>query len=67
MATILKSNQREFKEDPNKIDNFRLYSDVSRIKKGIKPRNLNFDLRQLNPGQYSAPYHFHRFAENYLW
>lgn len=63
MATILKSNQREFKENPNKIDNFRLLSDVSRIKKGIKPQNLNFDLRQLNPGQFSAPYHFHRYAE----
>jgi len=63
MATILKSNQREFKENPNKIDNFRLFSDVSRIKKGIKPQNLNFDLRQLNPGQFSAPYHFHRYAE----
>ena len=63
MATVLKSNQREFEETPNKIDNFRLFSDVSRIRKGIKPRNLNFDLRQLNPGQYSAPYHFHRYAE----
>jgi uncharacterized cupin superfamily protein len=63
MATILRSSQREFKEDPNKIDNFRLFSDVSRIKKGIKPQNLNFDLRQLNPNQYSTPYHFHRFAE----
>lgn len=63
MATILKSDNREFKEDPNKIDNFRIFSDVSRIKKGIKPQNLNFDLRKLNPGQYSAPYHFHRFAE----
>jgi uncharacterized cupin superfamily protein len=63
MATILKSNQREFKEEPNKIDNFRLFSDVSRINKGIKPQNLNFDLRQLNPGQYSAPYHFHKFTE----
>lgn len=63
MATVLKSDQREFKEDPNKIDNFRLFSDVSRIKKGIKPQNLNFDLRQLNAGQFSAPYHFHRFAE----
>ncbi len=63
MATILKSNEREFKENPGKIDNFRILSDVSRIKKGIEPKNLNFDLRQLNPGQYSAPYHFHRFAE----
>lgn len=63
MATILKSDQREFKEDPNKIDNFRLLSDVSRIRKGLKPQNLNFDIRQLNQGQFSAPYHFHRFAE----
>jgi len=63
MATILKSDQIEFEESPNKIDNFRLFSDVSRIKKGINPQNLNFDLRQLNPDQYSAPYHFHRFAE----
>jgi len=63
MATILKCDKREFKEDPNKIDKFRLFSDVSRRKNGITPKNLNFDLRLLNPGQFSAPYHFHRFAE----
>jgi uncharacterized cupin superfamily protein len=63
MATILKSTQREFKEDPDKIDGFRIFSDVSIAKKGIKPQNLNFDLRQLNPGQYCAAYHFHRYAE----
>ena len=63
MASILKSNEREFKEDLNKIDNFRLFSDVSRATKGINPQNLNFDLRQLNPGQYNAAYHFHRYAE----
>jgi uncharacterized cupin superfamily protein len=33
------------------------------MKKGLNPENLNFDLRQLNPDQYSAPYHFHRYAE----
>ncbi len=63
MATVLKSNQREFKEVPNKIDNFRLFTDFSIINKGIKPQNLNFDLRQLNPGQYSTLYHFHRYSE----
>jgi len=63
MAKILKCAEREFKENPGKIDNFRLFSDISRIKKGIDPENLNFDLRQLNPGQFSAPFHFHRFAE----
>ena len=63
MATILKSSEREFKEDPNKIDNFRLFSDVSRIRKGVDPKYLNFDLRQLNPDQYCSAYHFHRHAE----
>ncbi len=63
MATILKSDKREFKEAPNKIDNYRLLTDVSKIKSGVNPKNLNFDLRLLNPGQFSAPYHFHRNSE----
>src|SRR5690554_3400853 len=63
MATILKEDQREFKESPNKRDNYRIFTEVSRIKKGINPENLIFDLRQLNPEEYSAPYHFHRYAE----
>jgi uncharacterized cupin superfamily protein len=63
MATILKSDHREFQESPNKIDNFRIFTDVSRNRMGLNPENLNFDLRQLNPYQYSTPYHFHRYAE----
>ena len=63
MATIIKSSEREFQENANKIDNFRLFSDISRIKKGVNPKNLNFDLRHLPPGQYCATYHFHRYAE----
>lgn len=63
MAAILRKEDRAFKEDQNKIENYRLYSDVSRVNKGVKPKNLNFDLRLLNPGQFSAPYHFHRYAE----
>jgi len=63
MATILRCEKRKFKENPGKIDNYRLFSDVSRAKNGINPKNLIFDLRLLNPGQYSAPYHSHRYAE----
>jgi len=63
MATILKPSERDFNEDANEIDNYRILTDISRIKKGINPQNLNFDLRQLNPGQYCAAYHFHRYAE----
>jgi len=63
MATIRRADEREFQEEPNKIDNYKILSDISKTKKGINPKYLNFDLRQLNPGQYSAPYHFHRYAE----
>lgn len=63
MATVLNANERDFQEVPGKIDNFKIFSDITRAKKGINPQNLNFDLRQLNPGEYSAPYHFHRYAE----
>ena len=52
MATILKANQRDFQESPNKIDPYRIFTDVSRAKKGLNPENLNFDLRQLNPDAF---------------
>ena len=63
MATILRASEQNFIESPNKIDSFRIFTDMSRIEKGLNPENLNFDLRKLSPGQYSAPYHFHEFAE----
>lgn len=63
MATIFKSDQREFQESPNKVNPYRIFTDISRVKKGIIPENLNFDIRQLNPDQFSAPYHYHRYAE----
>ena len=63
MATIFKSAQREFQESPNKVNPYRIFTDISRVKKGIIPENLNFDIRQLNPDQFSAPYHYHRYAE----
>src|SRR5665647_1734547 len=63
MATILKSEKRDFKADSNKLDNYRLFTDISRLNEGLAPENLNFDVRCLNPGQFSAPYHFHRYAE----
>ena len=43
MATILKSGQREFEENPNKIDHYRIFTDRSRVRKGIYPQNLNKD------------------------
>ena len=63
MATIIHKNERDFAPHPNRIDGFRLLTDFSRQKRGVEPKSLNFDLRQLPPGEYNAAYHFHRYAE----
>ncbi len=63
MATIFKKNERKFEENPGRIDGFRLMSEVSVSAKNAETKNLKFDLRQLNPGEYSSLYHFHRNAE----
>ena len=63
MATIIRKEERDFQPNPGKIDGFRLLTDISRQVKGVEPQYLNFDLRQLNPQQYNAPYHFPRYAE----
>lgn len=63
MATIIRKEERDFRPNSGKIDGFRLFTDVSRERKGISPQYLNFDLRRLDPRQYNAPYHFHRYAE----
>ena len=63
MATIFKPEERDFKENPGRIDPFRLVSDYSIIDSGLNTQNLNFDLRRLDPGQYSSLYHSHRHAE----
>jgi len=63
MATIIKNEEKDFQPNPNKIDGFRLLTDKTRDQKGINPQWLNFDVRQLNPGECNAAYHFHRYAE----
>jgi uncharacterized cupin superfamily protein len=66
MATIFKNEKIEFKEDPNKIDNFRLFTASPRLASVVNSKNLIFDLRLLNPEQFSFPYHFHRNAEELM-
>ena len=66
MATIFKNDKIEFKADINKIDNFRLFTASPRLSTTANSKNLIFDLRLLNPGQFSFPYHFHRNAEELM-
>ena len=66
MATIFKSDNIEFKEDQKVIDHYRLHTATPRLFKEVDSKNLIFDMRLLNPGQFSFPYHFHRHAEELI-
>lgn len=66
MPTIFKNERIEFKEDPNKIEHYRLFSATPRLSTLVNAKNLVFDMRLLNPGQFSFPYHFHRNAEELM-
>lgn len=63
MATVFKQKDRKFEENPGRIDNFRLMSDTAIRDNKPAYKNLDFDVRQLNPDEYSSLYHYHRNAE----
>ena len=67
MAYILHKSDYYFQPNPNKIEPFQLFSDISRSKDNINPKYLDFDVRKLNPGEFSAPYHYHRYADEMFY
>lgn len=66
MATFFKADKIEFKEDKERIDNYRLFTAFPRLSSVVDAKNLMFDVRLLNPGQFSFPYHFHKNAEELI-
>ena len=67
MATIFKIKDMCFKTDDRTIDNFRIQTADPRLSKFVKSQHLIFDIRLLNPEQFSFPYHFHRHAEELMF
>ncbi len=63
MATIFKATERQYRENPGRIEPFRLFSDENITSKMGRTGTLNFDMRRLDPGEYSSTYHFHRYGE----
>lgn len=66
MATLFRKQNIEYKEDPKTIEHFRLFTATPRLSQLVDSNNLMFDMRQLNPDEYSFPYHFHRHAEELI-
>jgi uncharacterized cupin superfamily protein len=66
MATIFKKDSTKFAEDISRIENFKILTSLPRFSSVVNSKNLFFDLRLLNPGKFSFPYHFHRLAEELM-
>jgi len=66
MPTIIKPNELEFKVDENSLPQFQLQTLIPRLHKIVDSKHLIFDIRLLEPGKYSFPYHFHRYAEELI-
>jgi len=66
MPTIIHPEELEYKKDSSALEQFDLLTLSPRLSKIVDLKHFVFDLRKLNPGKYSFPYHFHRNAEELI-
>lgn len=66
MPTFFNQNNLEFKIDPETLPDFRLKTITPRMGHVVNSKHFMFDIRQLDPGMFSFPYHFHRNAEEMM-
>lgn len=67
MATIINPEELEFGNNPSAPAHFGLQTITPRLSKKAEAKQLTFDIRKLNPGKYSFPYHFHRNSEELMY
>ncbi len=62
MAKIFNAKDIPFEIDSAPIPEFEWHTspDLAEL---VKSKHLKFDIRSLDPGKYSCPYHFHRNSE----
>lgn len=61
MATVFKKDAVNFDLKTSVIDEFQWYT--SKMTKEVDAKSMSFDIRILEPGHYSYPYHSHRNSE----
>ncbi len=66
MPTVINPELLEFKASPAVLEDFKLKSLAPRLSDLAKSKQLVFDIRQLDPGKYSFPYHYHRNSEELM-
>ena len=62
MPRVFNVSELEFKKRKAPIPEFS-WKSSPRLAKLVGAENFEFDIRSLDPGQFSFPYHFHRNAE----
>lgn len=66
MTTVIKPENFEFKPDSSSLEDFGLKTLIPRLGAVSDSKHFVFDIRQLDPGKFSFPYHFHRNAEELI-
>jgi uncharacterized cupin superfamily protein len=62
MPEIFRPDDLKFKKNKFRIPEF-VWHTSSRLGNQVNSKYLGFDIRSLDPGKFSFPYHFHRAAE----
>ncbi len=66
MPAIIKPRKSEFKTDTNALAEFGLKTLIPRLGSLAGATHFSFDIRKLDPGMFSFPYHFHRNSEELM-
>ena len=67
MTTFIKPSALEYQSNTSAPVQFDLLTLSPRLSKITNSKQLIFDMRQLNPGKYSFPYHFHHNSEELMY
>jgi len=67
MPTIINPETLEFKTDSAALKEFKIKTLMPRLAETCGAKHFMFDIRQLDSGKYSFPYHFHRNAEELIY
>lgn len=62
MARIFKPGELEYEQKIASVDQFAWHTS-QKLTEAAGARHLKFDVRMLDPGKFSFPYHFHRNSE----
>ena len=63
---IIDPENLNFENDASALKHFDLLTLSPRLSKIVGSKHMVFDIRKLNPGKYSFPYHFHHHAEELI-